>query len=71
MAAIPDLIMIDGHAVSWSRVREKRREMLEAAKALADCQPALFELVDDHKPAAQRTAADRYRTPSLFDWSPV
>jgi hypothetical protein len=28
-------------------------------------QPALFELKDDHRPAAERTAAGRYQEPTL------
>jgi hypothetical protein len=30
-------------------------------------QPALFEMHEDHRPAGSRTAAERYRAPSLFD----
>jgi hypothetical protein len=29
-------------------------------------QPALFILRDDHRPAGERDAAERYREPSLF-----
>jgi hypothetical protein len=29
-------------------------------------QPALFELREDHRPAGERNAAERYREPSLF-----
>jgi hypothetical protein len=32
----------------------------------AEQQPALFALRDDHRPAAERDAAERYREPSLF-----
>jgi hypothetical protein len=30
-------------------------------------QPALFELKEEHRPPAERTAAGRYLNPSLFD----
>ena len=29
-------------------------------------QPALFTLREDHRPAGERNAAERYREPSLF-----
>jgi hypothetical protein len=29
-------------------------------------QPVLFELIEDHRPAGERDAAERYREPSLF-----
>jgi hypothetical protein len=29
-------------------------------------QPALFILREDHRPAGERTVAERYREPSLF-----
>jgi hypothetical protein len=48
----------------WSDVLKLRREQ-KKAHARAQ-QPALFELKDDHRPAAERTAAGRYREASLF-----
>lgn len=33
---IPDLMVVNGVAVSWRCVREKRKEMLEAARATSD-----------------------------------
>jgi hypothetical protein len=38
-----------------------------AASSSASEQPALFTLVDDVRPASQRTCADRYQQPLLFD----
>jgi hypothetical protein len=32
----------------------------------AAVQPPLFALRDDHRPAGERDAAERYREPSLF-----
>jgi hypothetical protein len=43
---------------------QRRREQVQAC-AEPD-QPALFELREDHRPASDRTAAGRYREPSLF-----
>jgi hypothetical protein len=42
----------------------RRREQL-AAVAKSE-QPTLFEMKDDRRPIADRTAADRYLEPSLF-----
>jgi hypothetical protein len=64
--AKPDTIIIDGHAFSWQRLCELRRQQLEAWKASQPHQPALFVLRDDSRPATQRTAAGRYQEPSLF-----
>jgi len=65
--AKPDLLMVDGRAFSWQRLCELRREQLEAWKKAEGRQPALFELRDDYRPQAARTAAGRYREPSLLD----
>jgi hypothetical protein len=62
----PDILIIDGHAFIWKRLCELRREQLETWKAAQGEQPALFELKDDCRPEAERTAAGRYREPSLF-----
>ena len=57
-------IEIDGKRYLWRDVLQLRREQ---KKALARVQqPALFELKDDRRPEADRTAAGRYREPSLF-----
>jgi len=59
-----EFVEIDGRRYLWREVVQLRREQRKAhARAL---QPALFELKDDHRPIASRTAGDRYREPSLF-----
>ena len=65
--AKPDVLIVDGRAFSWQRLCELRREQLEAWKKAESKQPALFELRDDYRPQAARTAAGRYRQPSLLD----
>ena len=62
--ALPKFIEIDGKRIAWREVLQRRREQLEACAAPE--QPALFELREDHRPASDRTAAGRYRAPSLF-----
>ena len=64
--AKPDTLIVDGHALSWQRLCELRRQQLEAWKAAQPSQPTLFELKEDCRPEAERTAAGRYREPSLF-----
>lgn len=57
-------IDIDGKRYFWRDILHLRREQ---KKALARAEePALFELKDDHRPVAARTAEGRYREPSLF-----
>jgi len=63
----PDTIIIDGRAYRWRDIIELRRQQLEAWKAARPQQPALFALKDDSRPAAARSAAGRYREPSLLD----
>jgi hypothetical protein len=65
--AKPDTIIVDGHAFSWQQLCELRRQQLEAWRAERGEQPALFELRDDCRPQAERTATGRYREPSLLD----
>ena len=64
--AKPDTIIVNGHAFSWQQLCELRRQQLEAWKAERGAQPALFELRDDCRPEAERTAAGRYLEPTLF-----
>ena len=64
--AKPDTLMVDGHAVSWQRLCELRRQQLAAWKAAQSEQVALFELQEDSRPKVERTAAGRYREPSLW-----
>jgi hypothetical protein len=33
---VSDVMIVDGHAISWTRVREERRRMIAAWKAAAD-----------------------------------
>jgi hypothetical protein len=57
-------IDIEGKRYLWRDLLELRREQKRAfARAQ---QPTLFELRDDHRPVTERTAAGRYREPSLF-----
>jgi hypothetical protein len=62
----PDTLIVDGHAYSWQRLCELRRQQLEACKAAQARQLALFELKEDCRPAAERTAAGRFKEPTLF-----
>ena len=64
--AKPDILIVDGHAFSWQRLVELRRQQLEAWKAERARQLALFELKDDCRPEAERTPAGRYQEPTLF-----
>jgi hypothetical protein len=64
--AKPKFIEIDGKPVLWRDLLSRRREQL-AALAKSE-QPALFELREDRRPVADRTAADRYLEPSLFSF---
>jgi hypothetical protein len=48
----------------WRDIVKLRQEQRRAAVKAQ--QPPLFELRDDCRPATDRTAAGRYREPSLF-----
>lgn len=63
----PDILIVDGHAFSWQRLCDLRRKQLEAWKIAEARQPALFDLKIDCRPRAERTAAGRYREPSLLE----
>ena len=59
---LPRFIEIDGRRYPWrDLVAVRRAQAMPKAE-----QPALFELREDHRPADERTAAERYREPSLF-----
>jgi len=60
----PRFIEIDGKRYLWRDLVNLRREQRAAARRGE--QPALFELREDCRPASERTAAGRYREPSLF-----
>ena len=55
-------IDIEGRRYLWRDLVALRRAQAKPASE----QPALFELRDDHRPAGERDAAERYREPSLF-----
>jgi len=58
-------IDIDGKRYLWRDVLHMRAEQRRAHAAAQ--QLALFELKQDCRPEATRTAAGRYLEPSLFD----
>jgi hypothetical protein len=62
----PDILVIDGHAFSWQRLAELRRQQLEEWKSAQVRQLTLFELKDDSRPLPERTADGRYQQPTLF-----
>ena len=59
-------IEIDGKRLLWRDVLELRREQKQAC--VNAVQPALFELHEDRRPPADRTASGRYQEPSLFSF---
>ena len=60
----PRFIEIEGKRHLWRDVLQLRREQKQArANAV---QPALFEMYEDRRPPADRTASGRYQEPSLF-----
>jgi len=65
--AHPDILIVDGHAFSWQRLCDLRRQQLEERKKAEARQLALFELRTDCRPRAERTAAGRYLEPTLLD----
>ena len=69
--AKPDIVIVDGHAFSWQRLCELRRQQLEARQAAQSLQLGLFELKDDCRPATERTAAGRYAEPTFFAATPA
>ena len=60
----PRFIEIDGKRHLWRDIVKFRQEQRRAAAKAQ--QPPLFELRDDCRPATDRSAAGRYREPSLF-----
>ena len=60
----PRFIVIDGKRHLWRDILKLRKEQVQAAANAK--QPALFELLDDSRPRAERTVAGRYNEPSLF-----
>jgi hypothetical protein len=64
--AKPDTLLVDGHAFSWQRLCNLRRQQLEERKAAQPSQPALFELKVCCRPAAERTAAGGIGSPGCL-----
>lgn len=62
--SVSRFIDIDGKRYLWRDLLRLRQEQRAAARQAG--QPALFELREDCRPASERTAAGRYREPSLF-----
>jgi hypothetical protein len=60
--ALPRFIEIDGHRHLWRDLVALRRTQATPPAQ----QPTLFPLHDDCRPLAERSAAERYREPSLF-----
>ena len=60
--ALPRFIDIDGRRYLWRDLVALRRAQATPAAQ----QPTLFTLREDHRPAGERNAAERYREPSLF-----
>jgi len=60
----PKCIEVNGRLVPWRELLKRRKEQL-AAVAKAE-QPTLFMLIEDSRPVPERTAAGRYREPSLL-----
>lgn len=58
-------VMIDGKRHAWKDILRERREQ---RKAQRQHQPALFELREDYRPPAERSAEDRLLQPSLLEW---
>ena len=61
--SFPKTIEINGQRLLWRDLLKMRREQRKVVRA---AQPALFDLLDDARPATERTADGRYREPSLF-----
>ena len=60
--SLPRTVYIDGRRYLWRDLVELRRAQAQPrAKHLS-----LFELREDHRPPGERSAAERYREPSLF-----
>ena len=62
----PKFIEIDGKRHLWRDIVKLRQEQLRAAAEAQPVQRPLFELREDFRPTAERTAASRYLEPSLF-----
>lgn len=63
----PATIIIEGRAYRWRDILQLRRQQITAWKAARPDQPALFPLIEDCRPKAERTVAGRYTEPTLLD----
>ena len=59
---LPRFIEIDGRRYLWRDLVALRRAQATPAPE----QPALFTLHEDHRPAGERNAPERYSEPNLF-----
>ena len=59
----PRFVTINGQRIAWSEIVRLRREQREQMRSK---QLALFELKDDARPPAERSAAGRFLEPTLF-----
>ena len=64
----PETLVVDGHGFNWQRLCELRRQQLEAWRAEQARQLTLFEMQEDSRPHAERTASGRYEEPTLLGW---
>jgi hypothetical protein len=64
--ALPRYIEIDGRCYLWRDLAALRRAQATPTETPAEQQSTLFALREDHRPAGERNAAERYREPSLF-----
>jgi hypothetical protein len=64
--AKPEILIIGGHGYQWQQLCELRRQQLEVWKSSQPRQLPLFEMKEDFRPAAELTAAGRYKEPTLL-----
>ena len=63
--ALPKFIEIDGKRILWTDVLKLRRAQQEAVQAR---QLPLFEMREDARPTAERTAAGRFLGSTLLSY---
>jgi hypothetical protein len=63
----PDILIVDEHSFNWQRLCELRKQQLDAWRESQARQLALFELKEDCRPAAERSASGRYEAPTMLD----
>jgi hypothetical protein len=63
----PDILIVDGHGFNWQRLCELRKQQLDTWRESQARQLALFELKEDCRPAAERSASGRYEAPTMLD----